>query len=343
MNDQEQLTVDLLADYVVDARPMCQGLPFVLTDSAHPRLILKYGADFMVLDSEAYIPACSTLGYGYYRGDTRHLSEWSVTIDDVALSLLSFDVEKGYAGSFLYTNPQTASLPQQKIMIQRQVVLSDVVCERLVIENFHSEEVTIDLAITFQSDFADMFEVRGLNRAERGRRMRPTTDAQRKKLFLAYRGLDNCLIETIIDFRGQVPDSLVDGIAHFKLTLPVRTPAVLEMMMYTRTGGVLSGGDNRHRDFGTLLCQADKAFAQWIGAESSVTTDNKILNFVLDRGLRDLYILRQTTPHGYGIAAGIPWYSAVFGRDTAIVGWQLLPFRPDLTKECINILKNFCF
>ncbi|MBS1989719.1 MAG: amylo-alpha-1,6-glucosidase [Cyanobacteria bacterium SZAS LIN-3] len=329
------------SDYIVDPRPMCQGMPFVLTDSAHPRLILKYDRDFMILDSEAYVPACNTLGYGYYRSDTRHLSEWSVTLDGVPLSLLSFDVEKGYAGSFLYTNPQTPTLPQQKIMVQRQVVLSEVVAEKLVIENFHSEAVTFDLCIRYQSDFADMFEVRGFNRAERGRRMRPKNDAQNSKIFLAYRGLDECLIETIVEFRNRRPDTLSDGVATFKLTLPVREPLEIETHIYTRTAGVTSGGDYRKLDFNTLLADSDKAFAQWRFAETTVTTDNRIVNFILDRGYRDLYILRQNTPQGTGIAAGIPWYSTVFGRDSAIVAWQMLPFRPDLARECIDILAAY--
>ena len=314
MNDNEQLTADLTseltADYVVDARPLCQGLPFVLTDAAHPRMILKYGSDFMVLDSGAFVPACSTLGHGYYRCDTRHLSEWTFTLDGVELSLLSSDVEKGYAGSFLYTNPQTATLPQQKVMIQRQLVLSNVVSEKLVIENFHSEEVKVDLCINYQCDFADMFEVRGLNRAERGRRMRPVADAQRKHLFLAYKGLDGCLIETIINFRGLVPNSIVDGLVTFELTLPVREPLEIEISINTRTDGMLSGGDNRLHDFNTLLTDADKIFSHWRYAEASISTEHEIFNMVVDRGLRDLYILRQQTPEGPRHCC---WHSLVLG------------------------------
>ncbi len=173
MNENEQLTADILTDYVIDARPLCQGLPFVLTDAAHPRLILKYDSDFMVLDADAMVPSCSTLGFGYYRCDTRHLSEWTMTIDDVPPSLLSFDVEKGYAGSFLYTNPQTANLPQQKIMIQRQLVLANAVSEKLVVENFHSEEVSIDLCINYQCDFADMFESARLKPGRTGKAHAP--------------------------------------------------------------------------------------------------------------------------------------------------------------------------
>ncbi len=128
---------------------------------------------------------------------------------------------------------------------------------------------------------------------------------------------------------------------HFNLTLPPRTPIELEMFICTRTDGVLTGGENRLLDFNGLLAEADKKYSQWRVSETSITTEHEIFNLVLDRGLRDLYILRQATPEGSGIAAGIPWYSAIFGRDSAIVGWQMLPFRPDLSKQCIEILAAY--
>ena len=315
------------SEYVADTRPMCQGTPFVLTDTAHPRLVLKSGSNFVILDGEAYVPACSTLGYGYYRYDTRHLSEWEVTLDGVPLSLLSSDVEKGYAGSFLYTNPQTPNIAQQKIMVQRQLVIDDVVAERMVIENFDSKEVTVDLSIRYQSDFADMFEVRGLNRTERGVRMRPTTDEEGRRLFLAYKGTDGCLLETVIEFGGRIPDEIVDGVARFSLTLPVRKPVHIEIFLLTRADGVLSCGEEDHLEFADMLAAADKKYSQWRSVGANLQTDHEILNLSLKRGMRDLYILRQHTPEGTGLAAGVPWYSAVFGRDSAITGWQLLPFQ----------------
>jgi hypothetical protein len=48
-------------NYQVDTRPLCQGMPFVLTDAAHPRLALKNGSHFLILDQLGQIPACNTL------------------------------------------------------------------------------------------------------------------------------------------------------------------------------------------------------------------------------------------------------------------------------------------
>src|SRR5438128_2052258 len=110
-------------EYIIDTRPLCQGTQFVLTDAAHPRLVLKHGAHFLVMDQGASVPACNTLGYGYYRYDTRHLSQWEMTLNDIPLSLLSSSINAGYAGTFLYTNPQTDLAPQQTLMIQRDIVM----------------------------------------------------------------------------------------------------------------------------------------------------------------------------------------------------------------------------
>src|SRR5438309_6509945 len=93
----DDLTNLVQPEYIVDTRPLCQGTQFVLTDAAHPRLVLKHGSHFLVMDQGAAIPGCNTLGYGYYRYDTRHLSEWELTLDDIPLSLLSSSVEEGYA------------------------------------------------------------------------------------------------------------------------------------------------------------------------------------------------------------------------------------------------------
>ncbi len=328
-------------EYEVDSRPLCQGMPFVLTDAAHPRLVLKYSDKFLVLNREAYIPACSTLGMGYYQGDTRFLSQWEILVDETELSLLSFDVEKGYAGNFLYTNPQTQKIAQQKLMVNRQLILSDCLHEKLSIENFSNDEISIELSIKFSSDFADMFEVRGLNRPSRGQRMLPRLDAKLNKLFLAYMGLDNCLLETIIEFLNRGPDAVIDGAAKFQLVLPPRTPVDLEIKIDTCMNGISSKQNLEETCFADLLANADYKYNLWKESFAQINCEHELVNFSIMQGLRDFYILRQATPNGVALAAGIPWYCAAFGRDSAIAGLQILPYMPELSRECIELLAAY--
>lgn len=327
--------------YIVDTRPLCQGLPFILTDSAHPRHVMKHGNHFLVLDQSGTIPACNSLGYGYYRYDTRHLSQWEISINDMPLSLLSSNFSKGYAAELLYTNTHTEAVGQQKLTMHRHMVLTDNLWERIVFENYDSKPVEVEVKMVFQSDFADIFEVRGLNRPMRGDRMIPIMDPAAGGLFLAYRGRDGMLIETIVEFMTVRPAEIVDGTATFKLTLPVRCTQSIEIRISTRIAGQNVAAGEKFTSFAAASDAADAEYLRWRHNQARIATQNEIFDVALELCFRDLFILRQPTPKGMGLAAGIPWYSALFGRDSAITALQMLPFNTELAKTTIDVLAAY--
>lgn len=327
--------------YMVDTRPLCQGMPFILTDSAHPRHVLKHGNHFLVLDQSGIVPACNSLGYGYYRYDTRHLSQWEVSINDMPLSLLSSNFSKGYAAELLYTNTHTEAVSQQKLTMHRHLVLTDYVWEKIVFENYDSKAVDVEVKMVFLSDFADMFEVRGLNRPQRGDRMVPVTDQSGASLYLAYRGLDGILLETIVEFITVRPIEITDGNATFRLTLPVRCTQSIELRISTRMAGQNVSAGEKHTSFAAAADAADAEYLRWRHNSAKVSTQNEIFDVALELCFRDLFILRQPTPKGYGISAGLPWYSALFGRDSAITALQMLPFNLEVAKTTIDVLAAY--
>lgn len=329
------------SQYIEDTRPLCQGMPFLLTDAAHPRQILKHGSHFIILDEAGEIPACNSLGYGYYRFDTRHISQWQMLLDGVPMSLLSSNTSQGYTGTFLHTNVQTDTMIQQKIILQRDLILGDALWERISIESFLGEPCQSTLTILLHSDFADMFEVRGLNRPVRGQRMIPVMSADNKTLFLAYRGQDGLLLETVIDFRGIVPTHAKEGELTFDLTLEPRQKREFVICVRTIWDGHLITMDGAQPNFETAKQTADRKYKEWFGRGAAIKTEHELFDVGLLRGLKDLYILRQPTPKGVGLSAGIPWYSAVFGRDSVITSMQFLPFRPDIARESLEVLAAY--
>lgn len=327
--------------YVVDTRPMCQGAQFVLTDAAHDRLVLKHGSHFLVMDESAAIPDCNTLGYGYYRNDTRFLSQWELNIDDVPLSLLSSRTEDGYGGSFLYTNPQTAHLEQQKLSIQREIVLGDMLWERVTFENYENHEVRFRFNLIFKADFADMFEVRGLNRDKRGERMVPVSSPDGQSVFLAYKGIDGVLMETHVEFHGLRPLSVEDGHVSFDVHIASKQTVFFETCISTIVDSHICPKQSEEVDYQSAKELSDQQFSSWKQGSVQIETDNDLFDLSLSRGWSDIYILRQATPKGYGLAAGIPWYCALFGRDSAITALQMLPFAPNLARECIEVMAAY--
>ena len=80
----------------------------------------------------------------------------------------------------------------------------------------------------------------------------------------------------------------------------------------------------------------------WLDAAPIVRASWDTLRHTYDRSLRDLAALRlhtQALPEGAAIpAAGLPWFMAVFGRDSLITSYQALPFVPQLASATLQVL-----
>src|SRR6185312_4423380 len=74
----------------------------------------------------------------------------------------------------------------------------------------------LTLSLAFASDFADIFEVRGVQRARRGRTWSKPAGAG--GIVLSYRGLDGALRETALNFE-PAPTALLDSVASYKVEL----------------------------------------------------------------------------------------------------------------------------
>src|SRR3990172_6328839 len=71
---------------------------------------------------------------------------------------------------------------------------------RLVLHSFHLEPLRVRFALLFGADFRDLFELRGLRRAERGTHEEPRTEDGR--LVLGYCGLDGVRRATTCEGAG---------------------------------------------------------------------------------------------------------------------------------------------
>src|SRR4030065_647743 len=76
---------------------------------------------------------------------------------------------------FLLTD-NNGNVPRESIEVRRQRVIDSVLEETLHVTNFNVFPVTLDLCYQFDTDFADIFEVRGLSRPRRGKSHPPPVD-----------------------------------------------------------------------------------------------------------------------------------------------------------------------
>jgi glycogen debranching enzyme len=72
-----------------------------------------------------------------------------------------------------------------------------------------------------------------------------------------------------------------------------------------------------------------------------ISTDSLMLNKVLNRSMLDLRILKSHNRKVEYFAAGIPWFAALFGRDSIITALQTLAYNPKIAEQTIRLLASY--
>ncbi len=143
--------------------------------STRPRRTLKQDDCFAVLDSYADIGAAPGGPDGIFFCDTRYLSHLELLLNGRQPLLLGSNVRDD--NSILtvdLTNPdiyldRKLVQPKDVLHIVRTLfLLNGTAYQRLRLENHGDLPFDVQLSLAFASDFADLFEVRGLRRARRG-------------------------------------------------------------------------------------------------------------------------------------------------------------------------------
>ncbi len=160
-------------------------------------LILKHGDTFAVFDRNGDVSSGAGTAQGLYHRDTRHLSGFGLTFDGAQPLLLSSSLRDDNATLTCdLTNPDLFNaagrvrLEHDLVHLRRSRFLWNAGCfERLNARNFDDKPRRLELGITFAADFADLFEVRGAHRAQRGETHPPKIGG--REATLSYTGLDN--------------------------------------------------------------------------------------------------------------------------------------------------------
>ncbi len=84
-----------------------------------------------------------------------------------------------------------------------------------------------------------------------------------------------------------------------------------------------------------------RSLEKWLDDAPYLVSDWEPLHTTYHRSLVDLAALRLRLPIGRGDslpAAGLPWFMAIFGRDSILTSLQALPFAPELAATTIRAL-----
>ncbi len=301
-----------------------------------PRCALKHKEEFLVADELGDITGD---GDGLFYNDTRLLSRFSLTIGGKSLSLLSSGVSEDNV--YFRANATNRPLPElggqvtpeAVIHIERTRLLWDGrLYEQLALTNCGEHEVPAPLRFGFATDFADIFEVRGHARRNRGRMLPPRLDDA--AVTLAYEGLDGVVRSCVVAFSRR-PDRLGEDAAEFTLVLPRRASFELHLEI-----GAARGVAPDCSRFRSAAARARRTMRRKRRRGASLHGPGGPFQRWLEKSRADLALLTTELPTGPYPFAGIPWFSTPFGRDGIVTALQLLWLDPSLGRGVLRFLAS---
>jgi glycogen debranching enzyme len=300
--------------------------------------VLKQGETFAIFDHYGNIKRGGLGEEGLYHDGTRFLSRYFVRIGQTQAMILSSTTKKNNALLTVdLTNPDIGVgtdhfISRGSIHVFRNIFLwNDTLYERIRFKNYAQKPLETRFIIHFDSDFADIFEVRGTKRKERGSLLGQSVEGE--NITLAYRGLDHIVRKAIF---SSVPPPVSVRPYEMEFSLSLQSREAKEF-----TFSVTCEIEPTHADripFEKAYRLAEDSFAKAIQSNSHVSTSHAQMNDWILRSEADIHMMQTETRWGLYPYAGVPWFSTPFGRDGIITALECLWFYPELAKGVLSYL-----
>jgi glycogen debranching enzyme len=301
-------------------------------------MVLKHDDCFGVFDRYGDIHPVGQGAQGLYHNGTRYLSKMELSIEGQRPLILSSSLKEENEmltcdltnpdfdlGSGIITEKGTLHIHRTKFL------WGDVCYENIHLSNFGVEPLTFTLSVSFDSDYKDIFEIRGIGRNEKGKILKPRSNQD--ELVLSYKGLDNIKRNTHLKFE-TIPNHMDYKRVDFHVCLLPKAYHNIAMSIGFEVDGQvpeIKTFEEAHDLLTAYLNSTNKN-------ASDIYSSNEQFNEWLLRSKSDMVTMVSDTKYGLYPYAGVPWYSTPFGRDGIITAWECLWLNPDLTKGVLNFL-----
>ncbi|MDE8670661.1 glycogen debranching N-terminal domain-containing protein [Pseudarthrobacter sp. H3Y2-7] len=292
-------------------------------------LTLVQGTSFCISAPNGDMAAC--LPHGLFFQDTRFISEWMLKVQGLPLESLSATTPEPFHGVFV-GRPRRDDHADTSLLIDRERKLGEGLLETVTVHNYSQGPMQCRVELFPDADFASLFEVKEGRQAPRehcSRRLTPEgleleseRDGHTERITVAFAGSrlegDSLVLETTIAAHGQWSGT-------------ISAKPVL-----AGTGGHASAAAG-----GVPVADALRRVMEWRASMPTANLRDEAVERVIRRSQEDLGSLRifnPDQPDRAVVAAGAPWFMALFGRDSLLTSFMSLLLDPSLAKGTLLTL-----
>jgi len=282
---------------------------------------------------------------GLFVRDTRLISRLELSINGHVPEPLAPQSREPFACTFLSRMPPMPGLADSTMLVARRRALNDGMHEEITLRNMSTEPLPVSLRIGIGADFADVFEVK------------------EGRVHGDSAGVDGMTVEVdedSIKLSRQVGSALrgakISGVRHADAELEVSASqltwhAVVPahgawttalQVMPSLNGRDLTEFRSAHAPHdGARPGGPEQRLADWRTQTPLVRASDARLAAVFAASTEDLGSLRIFDPEHADravIAAGAPWFMTIFGRDSLLTSWMVLPLDPSLALGTMRTL-----
>jgi len=306
-----------------------------------PQLTVHQGYTVMVSDTDGQVPEVSQNGLFFL--DTRLICVWTIFADGVPWKLLNGGGLTANVGRVFSTNDAIATtegiIPAATLGLALSRSIEGGMHEDLEITNHALKPICFNLELAIRSDFADLFEVKANTVTRRGETRADWSDDTRS-LTTTYSHEDFSRAIRITAAKGSSPMNYANGRLTFKIEL---APGAV-----WRTCLLYDFADGDTWSPAPADCLAGDAHTDtrarrlWRREVLKIETSNTTFGAAFAQAVDDMSALRlplEGTDHIQFVpAAGLPWFVALFGRDSLIISLQNSVVHPQFAKAALKVL-----
>ena len=273
------------------------------------------------------------LAHGVFYQDTRIVSRWNLLVNNHVVEGLMAVNPEPYRAVFTGRPPQPDGAADRPMVIERDRQVGDGIRETLTLRNYSTSPAPCSIKLAVEADFADLFEVKA---GRKTRQPRPSHRPEGDRLIISGRHNGRLLGVTV---RAPGADVNRHGVM-FKVTVPAKgswtaTIVVTPSSDGSEPAGKFSFSTPQHESVPALRHRV------WGAAAPQISMDNSALERTLRQSQQDLGSLRiqdPAHPDRTVIAAGAPWFMALFGRDSLLTSLMALPVDPTIALGTLQTL-----